>query len=262
VIVKDATVNQLNGTFINWKLNLWGESIDSDKAVLLPMPTEQDDDDNGDIPGTITTATVATTTIEVPSAPAETVVVPTDHIDRPINSKPSATSGAETTTALPSSTSSPTSTPDENLLPPFFPTFGVSKRTQIWIYGSLVIVILFCAGLGTYFYLARRKRLQKSSLDAYEFEVLDDQEDLEDSPEDAGAPGATMGRRRRGGRRAGELYDAFASGDSDEDVFSGDEGADEKAYRDDADEENFGGSNSEKSPGGEGDARERLLGRR
>ena len=109
VIVKDTVVNELNGTFINWKLNLWGESIDPDKAVLLPMPTEQDDDDNGDIPSVATTVTVATTTIEVPSAPAGTIIVPTDHIDRPINSKPSATSDPETTT-LPSSTPSPSST--------------------------------------------------------------------------------------------------------------------------------------------------------
>jgi kexin len=96
-------------------------------------------------------------------------------------------------------------------------------------------------------------------LDAYEFEVLDDQEDLEDASGDT-ALGAAAGRRRKRGRRAGELYDAFASGDSDEDVFSGDEGADEKAYRDDDDEaENFGGSSGEKGAGDGGEARARLL---
>ncbi|KAH0558442.1 hypothetical protein GP486_004899 [Trichoglossum hirsutum] len=259
VIVKDTVVNDLNGTLINWKLNLWGECIDPDKAALLPMPTEYDDDDNGDVPPVGTTAMVETTTIEVTSAPAGTATVPTDHIDRPVNSKPTATLSDE-----PTASASPTSTAtssDENLLPSFFPTFGVSKRTQIWIYGSLVIVIIFCAGLGTYFYLARRKRLQKNSLDAYEFEVLDDQEDLEDATGDTGARGAAAGKRRR---RAGELYDAFASGDSDEDVFSGDEGADEKAYRDAADEEaeEYGEPSGEKDPSNEAEARERLLGRR
>ncbi|KAI9778597.1 MAG: pheromone processing endoprotease [Geoglossum umbratile] len=258
VVVKDTVVNGFNGTFINWKLNLWGESIDPEKAVLLPMPTEHDDDDNGDVPGATTTVPVATTSIEIPSAPAGTVSVPTDHIDRPTRPNPSATSA---TTSSPPAAST-TASSEENLLPSFFPTFGVSKRTQIWIYGSLVIVIIFCAGLGTYFYLARRKRLQKSSLDAYEFEALDDQEDLEDITEDAGAMGARTGRRRKGGRRAGELYDAFASGDSDEDVFSGDE--EEKEYRDDVRDEAEGvdGSNGEKGPTEEGEARERLLGRR
>ena len=30
-------------------------------------------------------------------------------------------------------------------MPSIFPTFGVSKRTQIWIYGALTLIILFCA---------------------------------------------------------------------------------------------------------------------
>jgi len=102
----------------------------------------------------------------------------------------------------------------------------VSKRTQIWIYGALALILVFIAGLGTYFFIARRKRM-KDSRDAYEFEVLDGDEDRDD----AGLlTGAAAGARKKRAKRGGELYDAFA-GESDEDLLSDDEG-DEGPYRD------------------------------
>lgn len=73
--------------------------------------------------------------------------------------------------------------------------------------------------------IARRKQ-QKSSRDAYEFEVLDDVEDREETGMLSGAA-AKKGRARRGG----ELYDAFA-GESDEDLLSDSDGGDEGPYRD------------------------------
>jgi kexin len=65
----------------------------------------------------------------------------------------------------------------------------------------------------------------KDSRDAYEFEVLDDNEDRDD----AGLLSGAAGRKKRA-KRGGELYDAFA-GESDEDLLSDDEG-DEGPYRD------------------------------
>ena len=72
-----------------------------------------------------------------------------------------------------------------------------------------------------YFYVQRRKRV-RNSRDSYEFEALADQD-------------ASQGLRggngdRRGKRRAGELYDAFA-GESDEELFS-DEEEPETEYKD------------------------------
>ncbi|KAF2749485.1 hypothetical protein M011DRAFT_465929 [Sporormia fimetaria CBS 119925] len=51
------------------------------------------------------------------------------------------------------------------------PKFSRFDRTQIWIYGSIGLTIVFCASLATYMYLARRKRL-RSTRDSYEFEML------------------------------------------------------------------------------------------
>jgi kexin len=106
-------------------------------------------------------------------------------------------------------------------LPSFFPTFGVSKKTQIWIYGSIGLIVVFCGALGVYYYVQRKKRLRNNPRDDYEFEVLDDHDD-----DTGGMNGHAGGRRAK--RRGGELYDAFA-GESDEELFSN---ADEEPYRD------------------------------
>jgi kexin len=224
VIVKDTEVNDEEGRFIDWRLNLWGECIDEAKQTLHPYPDEHDDDHE------TTTGSVATTSVEVGSPQTDVPTTPTNHIHRPVNAKPTATSAITDPDTTPnptsSATSAPTSThmPSDSFLPSFFPTFGVSKRTQIWIYGALVLIIVFCSGLGVYFYVQRKKRLRNDPRDDYEFEVLDTEED------NAGMNGHTDGRKPK--RRAGELYDAFA-GESDEEVFSSDEG---EHYRDTPDQ--------------------------
>jgi kexin len=223
VIVKDVVSGNLKkGALIDWKLRLWGESIDASKAKLLPIPTEHDDDDHDKIED----HPAHTTVVSVPAGIKPTITaIPSDHIDRPVNQKPSQTLVNGEQTAVASVLPSASSSPSENFLPNPFPTFGVSKRTQIWIYGALGLIIVFIAGLGTYLFIARRKRL-RDSRDAYEFEVLDDVEDREDT----GMLGAVAGKKRRA-KRGGELYDAFA-GESDEDLISDDEDGDEGPYRD------------------------------
>ena len=240
VIVKDTSVNEFHGMFTDWKITLWGECIDEAKATLLPMPTEEDDADHN----AIKTVMASTTSISTGGQPTGSVVVnPTDHPERPVNSKPTSEGESESKpTSTPSATStpesSPTSQPNSNFLPSFFPTFGVSKRTQVWIYGSIAIITLFCAAIGTYLYLARRKHIRNSVRDDYEFEVLDDQED---------ELGRNVGSgKKAAGRRGGELYDAFAA-ESDEELFSGDE----ERYRDEEEErrDEDGGTGD---PGGKG----------
>lgn len=223
VLIKDTKPgNGKTGTFTDWKLRLWGESIDSSKAKLLPIPTEHDDDDHDKIDD----HPAHTTSVVLPSSTPTVTANPSDHPDRPVNQKPTGTSGASQTVSATASPSASTAPENENFLPSIFPTFGVSRRTQIWIYGSLSLIIIFVAGLGAYFYVARRRQ-QKSSRDAYEFEVLDDAEDREETGMLSGAGKNKKGRARRGG----ELYDAFA-GESDEDLLSDSDGGDEGPYRD------------------------------
>lgn len=229
IIVKDTHVNEMRGRFLDWRLNLWGECIDPSIQELHPLPDEHDDDhEAADVP-------VSTTSI-VPAPPqTELPATPSDHIDRPVNAKPSDSAAETISTDIPTSTNTPTSgtpstttstptpthTPSESFLPSFFPTFGVSKKTQIWIYGSIGLIVGFCCALGVYYYVQRKKRLRNNPRDDYEFEVLDDHDD------DTGGMNGNAGGRR-GKRRAGELYDAFA-GESDEELFSD---VEEEPYRD------------------------------
>ena len=199
----------MKGRFLDWRLNLWGECVDASIQELHPLPDEHDDEHEvADVP-------VHTTSI-VPAPPqTDLPATPSDHIDRPVNAKPStSTSNAPTSvaTSTPTNVPTPTHKPSESFLPSFFPTFGVSKRTQIWIYGSLGLIVAFCCALGVYFYVQRKKRLRNIPRDDYEFEVLDDHDD-----DTGGMNGHAGGRKVK--RRAGELYDAFA-GESDEEVFS------------------------------------------
>lgn len=225
MIAKDTNVNDMKGEFLDWRLNLWGECIDASAQVLHPLPDEHEDDHE------IVSTPVSTTSIDPGPPQTDLPATPSDHIDRPVNDKPAETPvtsntdpGASPTSTDPSSPTTeptPTHTPSDSFLPSFFPTFGVSKRTQIWIYGSIVLIVIFCCALGVYFYVQRKKRLRNNPRDDYEFEVLDDDED------DAGGMNGHAGGKKAK-RRAGELYDAFA-GESDEELFSGDE---EGPYRD------------------------------
>jgi kexin len=222
--VKDTKENEFNGTFIDWRLNLWGEAINTRIQGLHPLPDEHDDDHE------TATVVVSTTSVDAGSHPTTLPANPTDHPDRPTKPKPTAGADKDVTTvtttntiAVPAATTTvvaePTHTYSDSFLPAFFPTFGVSKRTQIWIYGSVGLIIVFCAGLGAYFLIQRRKRLRNDPRDAYEFEMVGDA----DEDEQRG-----LKSRGRGGRarRGGELYDAFA-GESDDDLYS-----DEDEYQD------------------------------
>jgi kexin len=199
------------------------------------MPSDEDDDDHTQI--STTTLAASTTTLAPDPAATETELPTTtaaDHPDRPVNAKPTDATG----TSSSSSSSSPTtssapetsSTTGSTWLPSFLPTFGVSGRTQAWIYGALGLIVVFCSGLGAYFWMARRKRLRNSARDNYEFELLDEEEaeGLNSGEKKGGAAAAGKKARRT---RGGELYDAFAGGSDDEDdEFGSDE------YRDRADE--------------------------
>ena len=134
--------NANTGHFTDWRLNLWGESIDATKQQLHPLPDDHDDDHE------TATASVITTSIDPGTPPTALPANPTDHIDRPTKPKPSSSPATVTTTvSVPASTvtatAEPTHTYSDSFLPSFFPTFGVSKKTQIWIYSSIGLIVAF-----------------------------------------------------------------------------------------------------------------------
>ncbi|KAG0159780.1 hypothetical protein PDIDSM_7305 [Penicillium digitatum] len=244
IIVKDSDVNEHSGTFIDWRLNLWGEAVDGAKQQLHPLPDEHDDDHPYE------DAPVATTIIT--PAPTKTAAPanPDDHHDRPVNAKPKPTltnptpiEDVKTPTNATSSeaeTSSPSSA-DSGYISSWLPTFGASKRTQIWIYASFAMIITFFIGLGIYFQLQRIKRRRTTVHDDYEFEMIEDEDEMQPM---TGASGRTQ-------RRGGELYNAFA-GESDEEMFSDNDdepyhdGSGNIQEKDDKDGTSHGGPHQEK----------------
>jgi kexin len=238
LVVKDTEVNDNNGTFIDWHLKLWGEAIDPKLTKPLPMPEESDDDNHNDIIAT-TTISATHTSVAVISTDSSMAGNPTNHPDRPVNAKPTGTpevspvesskpTGTPEEEVSPAESSAPaaTTSPSSGWLPSSFPTFGLSPHTQIWVYGSVGLIVVFCCGLGVYFYMARRKRLLNNPRDDYEFDVLQDEEA-------EGLTGNGDGKGRKSKRRAGELYDAFAAGSEDEEEeFSDAEEGVEKQYTD------------------------------
>ncbi|CAN8101297.1 unnamed protein product [Discula destructiva] len=262
VIVKDTKVNEFEGAWVDWHLKLWGESVDASKATLLPMPNEEDDDDHDVIATTTIPPTVVTPPPSAVSSPVDGSPAgnPTDHPDRPTNAKPTATEPADAgeIELEPTPQASSSAAPTSSWLPGFLPTFGVGPRAQAWIYASLALILVFCAGLGVYLFMARRRRLRNSPRDTYEFELLDEEEA---EGLTAGAEKDASGKKRT---RGGELYDAFAGGSDEEDDFyrdneeggSGSDGArrEKGALAGDEEDQHVLGSDSED----EGDEREGL----
>ncbi|KAL4811293.1 peptidase S8/S53 domain-containing protein [Aspergillus unguis] len=208
VIVKDETVNDNVGQFLDWRLNIWGEAADGSKQKLHPLPDEHDDDHS------IEDAIVVTTSVEPASTPTDSPSEPSHTVDRPVNTKPTPTDAEESSTETPTPTPTPVS---DSFLPSFFPTFGASKHTQVWIYAAISSIIVFCIGLGVYFQVQRRKRL-RNDRDDYDFEMIEDEDETK----------AMNGTSRR---RGGELYNAFA-GESEEEPLFSDEEDDDEPYRD------------------------------
>lgn len=104
VIIKDSEENKFKGSLVDWQLTLWGEAIDADKAELHPLPGEEENHK------TTTAASIATTTISTkPGGTPGVTANPSDHIDRPVNAKPTAASSGQ---LLPSSIFAPKVTKD------------------------------------------------------------------------------------------------------------------------------------------------------
>lgn len=155
------------GVFRDWTLKLWGEAKDASKAKLFSF-----DEANKEIEPELGVSTAPATPISTTSSTTSTV------------EKPS-------TPATSSSTTPPTSTSSSSRPWSLIPTFGLSTRTLVWLYGSILLIVLFIAGIALYFFISRRNRSRRlfkrnSSLPSYEFDLLAHGEDDDDEDDDSG----------------------------------------------------------------------------
>lgn len=89
IVIMDGVENKVSGTLVDWRITLWGEAADAEKAELLPLPGPGDDDDRESAAPT-STANIQTTNLPTTTSADTTKVTenPTDHVTRPVNSKP------------------------------------------------------------------------------------------------------------------------------------------------------------------------------
>lgn len=162
--VKHVTAGKVSSRLIDWQLLLWGESIDASKAKPFPGV----DGANLDVSTSSSVSEEHTGT----------------KTSQPVKEETSTKAGepeAETSSsfvAQPTTTAVESSTPDENhkgeenngdddekedsgnhgFFGSLIPTFGMSKNTAAWVYGSGLIIILFIGGITGYLLWIRRKR--------------------------------------------------------------------------------------------------------
>lgn len=190
---------------IDWQLQLWGESVDENKAMIYPGPGKQErpngeSDGNKDnwekpeekpeetpVDESKTESSVST----IASSPTDISSIPvTEDNSESATSIPSSAistsvPATETSAAPVESPTSESSTEDsqKNHSQSLIPTFGMSAHTAAWVYGSALIIILFIGGISLYLFLSHRRR-NKSDTKSYAFNPLLNRSGRDDDEEE------------------------------------------------------------------------------
>ncbi|KAF8321527.1 hypothetical protein DL93DRAFT_2051382 [Clavulina sp. PMI_390] len=222
--VKDQQVPNVNGSFLGWTFNLWGECIDDSKAKLYVLPEDMPESNGEDHPPPLTvsftTTESATSTGTATMKLKPTNGLPDDHDLAQGDNKNPAFPNQSTSTAPPSSPSH-TVAPDEG----YFDHIGDLLNSSTWLIVALVLTAIFASAAGLFFWRRRAQRLASSGAgsggDDMAMGIVDDS-----SHRLLGGGPRGPGRRRA----AGELYDAL--GEVSDDDEEENEYADARMYED------------------------------
>ncbi|KTW26570.1 kexin KEX2 [Pneumocystis jirovecii RU7] len=154
--VNDKNNPNVDGSFMDWQIHLWGEAIDPKKAKPIPYPVVFTSNKTSN-------QTSATST-----------------------SRPTATSSStsKTTSATATKTSATETTPTSGTEHPTSPDKTKTQKgswgRKAWLYFIVTFLILAFISALCYIYFQRRSRIKQSLIEeSYEFEVLrDDEEDI------------------------------------------------------------------------------------
>ncbi|ODQ52302.1 hypothetical protein SAICODRAFT_58465 [Saitoella complicata NRRL Y-17804] len=234
LIVRDEKNSQYSGKLLNWRMTLWGESVDP--ALAVPHPLPGTDDDHPLPPDPVLPSTTASATYSQSAHPrpvisitkaesghaasvhsAQVSTVPHPKV------KPTTTATATTTTTTGvAATATPVQedekVSDETTSATETATTGKTYEIMGNEYGLIVIVVVFVsvgtallgAAIAAVYFFIRRQRLRAAQREDYEFKVLRNtgDADVDETPAEV----------KRGGVE-GVLYDAFDARDSDEEIF-------------------------------------------
>ncbi|RKK74090.1 Protease KEX1 [Fusarium oxysporum] len=177
ISIKDTRENEHSGTFVDWRLQLWGECIHPEHATLLPMPSEEEEEEEDDDNNAVVSPTVYATDMPGP----ENTILSTAaslHTGRPAKIEPNKSDSVQptgTTQAM------------ENSNPKFA---NISASLHVWL--ALILAFILCAGVGAWLWGPRCQRWRISSRDNYEFQTLRESDGEELVGEDIVDPGSDI----------------------------------------------------------------------
>ncbi|EXK26314.1 hypothetical protein FOMG_17059 [Fusarium oxysporum f. sp. melonis 26406] len=175
ISIKDIRENEHSGTFVDWRLQLWGECIHPEHATLLPMPSEEEEEEEEDDDNN---AVVSPTAYATDMPGPENTILSTAaslHTGRPAKIEPNKSDSVQptgTTQAM------------ENSNPKFA---NISASLHVWL--ALILAFILCAGVGAWLWGPRCQRWRISSRDDYEFQTLRESDGEELVGEDIVDPG-------------------------------------------------------------------------
>ncbi|KAH8779928.1 subtilase [Diaporthe sp. PMI_573] len=171
ISIKDARENEHSGTFVDWRLQLWGECIYPEHATLLTMPSEEEEDDDDDDDAVMAPTAHATDMNIILSSTATSL-----HTGRPAKIEPTKSDSVEPTGATQVM---------ENSESQFA---NISGSLHLWL--ALVLSLIMCAGVGAWLWVPRCWRWRATSRDDYEFQTLHESDGEELVGEDMADPGS------------------------------------------------------------------------
>ncbi|KAG5513497.1 hypothetical protein PMAC_000929 [Pneumocystis sp. 'macacae'] len=162
--VSDKNNPNVDGSFIDWQLHLWGEAIDSKKAKPVPYPIVYTSNKTS----TFTQTSISTIT---------SIFKPTTTSSSISTSKTTSEPATKTST---SESMSPTGTIEHPTTDKTKTQKGSFFGRKAGLYLVLIFLILVFILFLCYIYFRRRSRIKQSLIEeSYEFEVLrDDEEDI------------------------------------------------------------------------------------
>ena len=189
--VTDVEKNDsFEGRFLDWRMTMWGEAKDASKAVTLPMPGDEDDEEgNGDVPVVSTPVDTYPIQVEQPTVPT-----PSGPVD------------------VPQRPTKPTSDSESSL--------WRSRRAMFAYAAGALAVVGAVLGLILYRIVVRR-RLGRAGGEEYEFKPIGG---VQQAGIGSGSASTTLTSSSGSGSRSNrqdqsvtdDVYDAFAVVDSDD----------------------------------------------
>ncbi|KAG8725276.1 pheromone processing endoprotease [Ceratobasidium sp. 395] len=213
-----------NGSFLAWRMSMFGSVIDPSKVELWTVPDDPVD------PATVPATPITTTSTTMSATPTKQHPKPTEHLPGDHDTAEGEAHKPSFNTTNPATGNNSTSTapvqpaPDEG----YFSHMTDLLKSQTWLFAALGAVVVFVIGAGVWLYRRRRSRMRDyAALGGDDLpmsqvggaaggtrELYDAFGELSDGESEADEESALRGRDR--GREGLQYHDGFLDDEEDE----------------------------------------------